>query len=240
MKNRPRNRVPSQVKHRSRVVSSSSRMMNVSRQPGRIKNIFLSDRGDRQFLKCSTFGPVLDASLIVPWRARTGKVSRPIKGEHRFNRGSALGRGCRGGERHKSRPSWFQFLERSERRSRFSPLVRCHLRWPIYLFVGFAWFSCYFLAIPTVASVFLFKMIIDINKFADLYAFVEDLKNKTNLYIDSVSFTISIKIHNRVKNLQSSYWYFRSCYVCFSYSLRRLDTYIAFTPPPMILYFRQW
>lgn len=130
--------------------------MNVSRQPGRIKNIFLSDRGDRQFLKCSTFGPVLDASLIVPWRARTGKVSRPIKGEHRFNRGSALGRGCRGGERHKSRPSWFQFLERSERRSRFSPLVRCHLRWPIYLFVGFAWFSCYFLAIPTVASVFFF------------------------------------------------------------------------------------
>lgn len=38
-----------------------------------------------------------------------------------------------------------------------------------------------------------------IDKFADLYAFVENLKNKTNLYIDSISFTISIKIHNRVK-----------------------------------------
>ena len=54
-------------------------------------SLSLSDGGDRQFLKRSTFGPVLlDASLIVPWRARARNVSRPIKGEHRFNRGFRL------------------------------------------------------------------------------------------------------------------------------------------------------
>lgn len=151
---RPRNRnrvctLRSRVNHHTGyhtgVHRDSASMMDAPRQPGRVKNISfprLEAIGNSSSTTPSLW--ILDASLIVGNAA--GKVSRPIKGEHRFNRGSGWGssRGCRGGERHKSRPSWFQFLERSERLDRDSLLsFACHPRWPIYLFARFARFYAF-------------------------------------------------------------------------------------------------
>lgn len=86
-------------------------MINIQRRLERIRNIFLPDRVDRWFLKCSTFGPVLDASLIVLRRARRRfhgqlKVSIGLTAvQHRLAeasdinlvlRGSSFSKGVRG------------------------------------------------------------------------------------------------------------------------------------------------